>query len=141
MSDAEAADPTDHGADAAGSDRVSGGDDAAGSPDRADLLAVYASAQLVESDAEVGAIGFDPDDAGRPLGDGREVSGWSMFTGEESDEELTDAELVRLPSLRWVLSRDPAVAFVTSGHDGTRGYWTRAGDRGDGLPSWERIVP
>jgi hypothetical protein len=109
--------------------------------DRAERLAVYASGRLVDTDVSVGAIGFDPADAGRELGDGRTISGWSVFAGEETDEELADAERVRLPSLSWVLERDPAVAFVTSGHDGGAGYWVRGADREDGLPTWERLVP
>ncbi|MFO7779009.1 MAG: DUF2185 domain-containing protein [Nitriliruptoraceae bacterium] len=109
--------------------------------DRADRLAVYASARLVDTGAAVGAIAFDPGDAGRSLDDGREVSGWSVFAGEETEEELSDAERLRLPSLAWVVSRDPAVAMVTAGHDGTAGYWVRAGDDDRGLPVWERLVP
>jgi hypothetical protein len=107
--------------------------------DPAERAAVYASGRLVDTDASVGAIAFDPADTGRELADGRTISGWSMFVGEETDEELADAERVRLPSLAWVLRRDPAVAFVTSGHDGTAGYWTRAADRADGLPAWDRL--
>ena len=109
-------------------------------PDRAAVLAVYTSARLVDTGASVGAIAFDPGDAGRALGDGRAISGWSVFTGEETDEELTDAERVRLPSLSWVVEHDPAVAMVTAGHDGSAGYWVR-GDDTDGLPSWQRLVP
>lgn len=106
--------------------------------DRAEVLAVFASGRLVDTGAPVGAIAFDPADVGRSLGDGRSVSGWSVFTGDESDEELTDAERVRLPSLAWVVRHDPAVAFVTAGHDGTAGYWTRDGDDQHGLPRWVR---
>ncbi len=109
--------------------------------DRADSLAVYASARLVDTGAPVGAIGFDPEDAGRSLGDGRTVSGWSVFAGEETDEELTDADRVRLPSLAWVVRHDPAVAMVTAGHDDGAGYWVRAEDDERGLPTWERLVP
>lgn len=107
--------------------------------DPAEQAAVYASGRLVDTDAHVGAIAFDPSDTGRELADGRTISGWSMFVGEETDEELADAERVRLPSLAWVLRRDPAVAFVTSGHDGSAGYWTRGDDRPDGLPNWDRV--
>lgn len=110
-------------------------------PDPAELLAVYASGRLVDTGAEVGAVGFDPDDAGRTLGDGRTVSGWSVFAGEETEEELSDAERLRLPSLSWVLQRDPAVAMVTSGHDGSAGYWVRKGEDEHGLPAWERLIP
>jgi hypothetical protein len=109
--------------------------------DRAERLAVYASARLVDTGSSVGAIAFDPDDAGRALGDGREVSGWSVFVGEETEEELSDAERLRLPSLAWVVARDPAVAMVTAGHDGSAGYWIRGGDEVDGLPRWERLQP
>ncbi len=115
--------------------------DGAGSADRADTLAVYASARLVDTGAPVGAIRFDPEDVGRALGDGRTVSGWSVFTGEETDEELTDADRVRLPSLAWVVRHDPAVAMVTAGHDAGAGYWVRGEDDDHGLPTWERLLP
>jgi len=110
-------------------------------PDRAERLAVYASARLVDTGSHVGAIAFDPDDAGRALGDGRAVSGWSVFAGEETEEELTDADRLRLPSLAWVVARDPAVAMVTAGHDGSAGYWVREEDGPEGLPRWERLLP
>ena len=109
--------------------------------DRAHRLAVFASARLVDAGGTVGALRFDPDDAGRPLGDGRVVSGWSAFSGEETEEELTDAERMRLPSLAWVVESDPAVVMVTAGHDGTAGYWVRAGEDAHGLPVWERLLP
>lgn len=123
---------------------VPGGDGtaAAGAEgDRATSLAVFASGRLVDAGGPVGAVRFDPQDAGRPLGDGRVVSGWSVFTGEETEEELTDAERMRLPSLAWVVERDPAVAMVTAGHDGSAGYWVRAGEDEHGLPVWERLLP
>ena len=109
--------------------------------DDADRRAVFASARLVDGGAPVGAIAFDPEDGGRELGDGRIVSGWSVFQGDETDEELTDAERLRMPSLTWLLQHDPAVSMVTTGHDGSAGYWVRAGDREDGLPHWERLRP
>jgi hypothetical protein len=109
--------------------------------DWAERLAVYASARLVDTGARVGAVAFEPDDVGRALGDGREVSGWSVFAGEETEEELSDAERLRLPSLAWVVARDPAVAMVTAGHDGSAGYWLRGQDDASGLPTWERLLP
>lgn len=126
-----------------GASRPAGDVDRGGAPDgdRASVLAVYASGRLVDAGAPVGAVGFDPEDAGRPLGDGRVVSGWSVFTGEETEGELTDAERVRLPSLSWVVSHDPAVAMLTAGHDGSAGYWVRGEDDRNGLPSWQRLVP
>lgn len=121
---------------------MSPAEDASGpAVDRAETLAVYASGRLVDTDASVGAALFDPADAGRPLADGRTVSGWSVFTGEETDEELTDAERIRMPSLAWLVRHDPAVTMVTTGHDGSMGYWVRRGDREDGLPHWERLRP
>ncbi len=123
---------------------VAGGAGSSGPPgdgDRAASLAVFASGRLVDTDGPVGAVRFDPQDAGRPLGDGRVVSGWSVFTGEETEEELTEAERMRLPSLAWVVERDPAVAMVTAGHDDSAGYWVRAGEDERGLPVWERLLP
>ncbi len=107
--------------------------------DEAEQVAVFASGRLVDGGASVGALAFVPDDAGRDLGDGRTLSGWSAFQGEETDEELTDAERIRVPSLAWLVTHDPAVTMVTSGHDGSVGYWVRRGDRDDGLPHWERL--
>lgn len=102
-------------------------------------LAVFASARLVDTEVPVGALGFDPADAGQPLADGRIVSGWSAFTGDETDEELTDAERVRLPSLSFLVDRDPEVEQVTAVHDGSVGYWLRHDDAG--AVTWERLVP
>jgi hypothetical protein len=118
-----------------------GGDAGGGSGggSAADRLAVFASGRLIDTDVPVGALGYEPADAGQQLGDGRIVSGWSAFTGDETDEELTDAERVRLPSLAVLLERDPAIAQVTATHDGTVGYWIRRTD-GDEV-GWERLVP
>ncbi len=109
--------------------------------DRAQRLAVYASARLVDTGSAIGAVAFEPDDAGRALGDGRTVSGWSVFVGEETEEELSDADRLRLPSLAWVVAHDPAVAMVTAGHDGSVGYWVRGQDDANGLPTWDRLLP
>ena len=124
-----------------GADAAAHGTEGETEVDPAERQAVYASARLVDSGAAVGALAFVPEDAGRQLGDGRTVSGWSAFQGEETDEELTDAERLRLPSLSWLVRHDPAVTMVTVGHDGSMGYWVRRGDRDDGLPHWERLQP
>ncbi len=116
-------------------------DAAAEGQDRAGSWAVFTSARLVDAASPVGALRFDPEDAGRPLADGRVISGWSAFTGEETEEELTDPERMRLPSLGWLVTHDAAVAMVTAGHDGTAGYWVRAGEDTRGLPVWERMLP
>jgi hypothetical protein len=99
----------------------------------ADDLAVFASGRLVDTGARVGAIAFEPGDRGRPLGDGRTISGWSVFVGDETREELEDPERIRLPSMTWVLERDPTVVGVTDGHDGTSAFWVREDD------AWRRV--
>lgn len=99
----------------------------------ADDLSTFASARLVDTDASVGAIAFDPRERGRGLADRRTISGWSFFAGDETDEELEDPERIRMPSLSWVLERDPRVAEVIDAHDGTEAYWSREGG------SWRRL--
>lgn len=99
----------------------------------ADDLAVFASARLVDTGAPVGAIGFDPDDRGRGLKDRRTVSGWSVFVGDETEEELEDPERIRMPTLSWVLERDGRVAEVIDHHDGTAAFWVRESD------GWRRV--
>lgn len=99
----------------------------------ADDLAVFASARLVDTDAPVGAVAFDPRDRGRGLTDRRTVSGWSFFVGDETDEELEDPERIRMPSLSWVVERSPDVAEVTDAHDGTPGFYAREGE------GWRRL--
>jgi hypothetical protein len=96
-------------------------------------LAVFASARLVDTDTPVGAIAFDPRDRGRGLADRRTVSGWSFFAGDETDEELEDPERIRMPSMAWVVEREPSVAEVTDHHDGTAAFWAREAD------GWRRI--
>ncbi len=129
----------EHGTD--GSPTDGGPTEAPTDGDRAHTLAVFASGRLVDTGRAVGALRFDPDDAGRPLADGRVVSGWSAFAGDETEEELTDAERMRLPSLAWLVERDPSVALVTAGHDASTGYWVRGGEDAHGLPVWERLLP
>ena len=86
--------------------------------------AAFASARLfTDDDATVGVATFEPDEAGRELGDGRVLSGWSLFVGDETEEELADAERVRLPSLRVVLERFPEVADVLDVNTGDEASW------------------
>ena len=95
--------------------------------------AVFASGRLfTDDDATVGVATFDPDDAGRELGDGRVLTGWSLLVGDETEDEVADPEHVRLPSLRVVLERHPVVAEVLDLGDGTAGSWVRDGG------SWRR---
>ncbi len=101
----------------------------------AEDLAVFASARLIDTGARVGAVSFAPDDRGRGLGDGRTVSGWSVFVGDETDEELEDPERIRMPTLARVLERDPGLADLTDAHDATAGFWVRQADG-----SWRRVT-
>ena len=102
----------------------------------ADDLAVFASARLIDTGARVGAVSFDPADRGRALGDGRTISGWSVFVGDETEEELEDAERIRLPTLAAVLEQDATVGEVIDPHDGTPGFWSR-----DEAGAWQRQQP
>jgi hypothetical protein len=99
----------------------------------ADDLAVFASGRLIDTGARIGAVSFDPADRGRGLGDGRTVSGWSVFVGDETGEELEDPERMRLPSMAVVVEQDPALAEVVDHHDGTSAYWVREDE------AWHRV--
>ena len=82
--------------------------------------AVFASARLFTDDhTRVGVATFDPADAGRELGDGRVLTGWSLLVGDETEDEVADPEHIRLPSLRVVLERFPEVAEALDANDGT----------------------
>ena len=90
--------------------------------------AVFASARLfTDEDARVGVATFDPSDAGRELGDGRVLTGWSLLVGDETPEEASDPEHIRLPSLRVVLEQHPDVAEVLDRNDGTAASYVRDG--------------
>jgi hypothetical protein len=89
-------------------------------------LAAFASARLLEDDTlELGVVTFDPDDHGRELGDGRTVTGWQLFVGDESPEELDDPERIRLPSLAWLVQRYPELLALVETHDGRDTSWIR----------------
>lgn len=88
--------------------------------------AAFASARLFEDEsASVGVATFEPADAGRELGDGRVLSGWSLFVGDETEGELADSERIRLPSLRVVLERFPEVAEVLDANAGDEASYVR----------------
>jgi hypothetical protein len=80
-----------------------------------------------EDDPGVGVATFDPDDAGRPVADGRTLSGWSLLAGDETEEQVADPEAIRLPSLPWLLERHPELQPVLDGHDGTAASYVRDG--------------
>ena len=104
--------------------------------DPRDLFAAFVSARLIEDeDADVGAVTFDPDHDGDELGDGRTVTGWEIFVGDEAEEELSDPERVRLPSLSWLVDRFPQLEPLFDGHDGTEASWVA--DESGRLVPWE----
>lgn len=101
-----------------------------------DNFAAFASARLIEDDeADVGAVAFDPSHHGDALADGRIVTGWEVFVGDESDDELSDAGSVRLPSLSWLVDRFPQLEPLFDTHDGSEASWV-ADETGALLP-WE----
>jgi hypothetical protein len=104
--------------------------------DPRDLLAAFVSARLVDDeDADVGAVAFDPDHDGDELADGRTVTGWEIFAGTETEEELTDPERIRLPSLSWLVDRFPQLASLFADHDGSEASWVV--DEDGVLVPWE----
>jgi hypothetical protein len=89
-------------------------------------LAAFVSARLLEDDRlEPGVVSFDPDDHGRELGDGRTVTGWQLFVGDETPDELDDPERIRLPSLAWLVQRYPDLFALVETHDGAEASWIR----------------
>ncbi len=101
-----------------------------------DNYAAFVSARLVDDDAtDVGAVAFDPDHHGDELGDGRIVTGWEIFVGDESEDELSDPDLIRLPSLSWLIDRYPQLEPLFDDHDGTEASWV-ADEAGTLLP-WD----
>ena len=91
--------------------------------------AVFVSARLFTDDeARVGVATYEPDDVGHELRDGRVLSGWSLMVGDEVQDELSDPEHIRLPSLRVVLERFPEVGDLLEVHDGTETSWLRRDD-------------
>jgi hypothetical protein len=92
-------------------------------------LAAFVSARLLEDDRlEPGVVTFDPDDHGHELADGRTVTGWQVFVGDETPDELDDPERIRLPSLGWLVQRYPDLLALVESHDGSEASWTRAED-------------
>ncbi len=101
-----------------------------------DNFAAFVSARLVDDDtADVGAVAFDPDHHGDALGDGRIVTGWEIFVGDEAEEELSDPRFIRLPSLSWLADRYPQLEPLFDEHDGSEASWV-ADDAGRLVP-WD----
>jgi hypothetical protein len=94
-----------------------------------DGLAAFVTARLLEDDdLEPGVVSFDPDHHGHDLGDGRTVTGWQVFVGDETEDELDDAERIRLPSLGWLVRRYPELMALLESHDGREASWIRGQD-------------
>jgi hypothetical protein len=72
-----------------------------------------------DDDPGIGVATYDPEDAGRPVADGRRLSGWSLLAGDETEEYTTDPERIRLPSLPWLLERHPELRPLLDAHDGS----------------------
>ncbi len=101
-----------------------------------DNFAAFVSGRLVDdADADVGAVAFDPDHHGDQLEDGRIVTGWEVFVGDESEEELSDPELIRLPSLSWLVERFPQLEPLFDSHDGAEASWVA--DEDGTLHPWD----
>jgi hypothetical protein len=95
-------------------------------PDPLEGLAAFASARLLEDDAlEPGVVTFDPDHDGHELEDGRTVTGWELFVGDETPAELDDPERIRIPSLAWLVQRYPELLELVDAHDGSETSWIR----------------
>lgn len=103
--------------------------------DPRELSAAFASARLIDDEAaDLGAVTFDPSHDGDELADGRTVTGWEVFVGDETEDELTDPELIRLPSLSVLLDRFPQLAPIVDDHDGSEASWVV--DEGGSLIPW-----
>jgi hypothetical protein len=88
---------------------------------------------LDDATAEPGFVAFDPDDAGRPVGDDLTASGWELYTGDETDAELEDLDNARLVDVDGALERFPQLHVLLEEHDlVTPGAWVATGD-GDWL--------
>jgi hypothetical protein len=111
-------------------------DDLFDGDDPRERLAAFVSARLVDDEAaDVGAVAFDPSHDGDELGDGRTVTGWEIFVGDETEDELSDPEQIRLPSLSWLVDRFPQLTPLFDSHDGSEASWVRDDD--GSLVPWE----
>ncbi|MEX1163993.1 MAG: hypothetical protein WEB03_10470 [Nitriliruptor sp.] len=100
----------------------------------ADARVVLVTARLLDDEqATPGFVAFDPEDAGRPVGEDRTASGWELYVGAETDAELEDADNARLVDVTWAIERFPDLQVLLDEHDGsTPAAWLATGD-GDWL--------
>jgi hypothetical protein len=92
-----------------------------------DALVLISDRLLGDDSRDPGFVAFDPEDAGMAVAGGRTVSGWELYAGDESDEELEDVEQVHVTELGWALERYPTLAALVADHDGTGGAWLAEG--------------
>jgi hypothetical protein len=82
------------------------------------------SSRLLEDDTLIpGFVYQDLTDLDRlPLPDGTRASGWCLLVGDETDEEVSNPDTVRLPSLTWLSKRYPAFGDLVQSTLGGRQY-------------------
>lgn len=98
-------------------------------PDPYEGLVAFVSERVFDDDDPgIGVATFDPDEAGRPVADDRQLSGWSLLAGDETEDHVADPERIRLPSLPWLLARHPELRAVLDGHDGSATSYVRDGE-------------
>src|SRR3954465_13136114 len=73
-------------------------------------LIAFAARRLLEDDSLVpGYVYHDPDDESLPAApDGSRARGWNLLGGDETDEQLADAQSLIMPELDWLAERYPA---------------------------------
>lgn len=91
---------------------------------------VLLTVRLLEDDeVEPGFVAYDSEDAGHPVGDDRQASGWELYVGDETDDELEDPDNARLTDLAWALDRFPQLQVLVDDHDaGRSGAWLATED-------------
>jgi hypothetical protein len=92
-------------------------------------LAAFVSARLLEDDGlEPGVVTFDPDDHGRELGDGRTVTGWQVFVGDETPTSSTIPNGSGCPRWPGWSSVTRTSSPLVETHDGAETSWVRGDD-------------
>lgn len=89
-----------------------------------DYIRAFASRRLIEDEALLPRYVYhDPSELERaPNSDGDRSSGWCLMVGDETDEEVSDARNLLLPSLGWLVERYPAFGALVRSSPGGREY-------------------
>jgi hypothetical protein len=87
-------------------------------------LLAFANRRLIEDDTLLPRYVFhDPSERDRPpTASGRRSSGWCLFVGDESDDEVNNAGNVLTPDLGWLAERYPAFGELVRQSPGGREY-------------------